>query len=347
MRVKFLGVVALSATAMACGGGSSGSDPQPIIVVEPVVVTNPVGTPTNGPVVVTDPVNMPADDPAEPAVLQPAPIPGDCVDTSPIGDGFGWNGVDTCTLAVVTQPPEPAPLPLPEPPPAPTPMDIDWSWALDQWFGCRVIDNDTGNRWAWKLNADGLMVDQFNTTFGAWTETDYNGERVVLFLDQGGRQDPTDIWINENSFRLHNVGNANAWGICSKIVDPIAWLETVEPNAVNNRPHSRFDNTRWYCSIRVGPTWVEGYTIELHRNGDVIGFEQRFDSRWRPFGTQGSPRYFATWESFDNDTGVRSDFYGLLEWNSNNDTLESGPDTFRCRLPSYFGAGSLHPTNTI
>ncbi len=191
------------------------------------------------------------------------------------------------------------------------------------------------------------MIDQFNTAFGAWSEIDYNGERVVLFLDQGNRQDPTDIWINENSFQLHSSGSDTAWGICSKINDPVAWLAVVEPNEVNNRPHSRFDNTRWYCSIRVGPTWVEGYTIELHRNGDLIGYEQRFDANWRPFGQAGNPRYFSTWQAVDADTEVVSDFYGRLDWNENDDTLSSGPDTFRCRLPTYFSNGTLHPINTI
>lgn len=274
----------------------------------------------------------------------PTPVAGSCIDTSPLNDGYGWNGIASCPLPIVQND---QPEPVPAPPLETTPMDIDWSWALDQWFGCRVINGDTGNRWTWKLNADGLMVDQFNTIFGAWSEVDYNGDRVVLFLDQGGRQNPSDIWIDENSFRMHAQGSDTAWGICSKVTDPVAWLNVVEPGVVNNRPHSRFDNTRWYCSIRVGPTWVEGYTIELHRNGDVIGYEQRFDSRWNTFGVQGNPRYFSNWQAADNDTRVRSDFYGLLEWDRNSDTLNSGPDTFRCRLPKYFNGGTIHPVNTI
>jgi hypothetical protein len=226
-------------------------------------------------------------------------------------------------------------------------MDIDWSWAIDSWFGCRTNDASNGNRWAWKLNADGIMVDQFNTAFGSWSLKEYTGDKAVLFLDQGTRQDPTDIWIDENSFSLHSVGSASAWGICTDINDPIAWLAAVETGEVNDRPHSRFDNTRWYCSIRVGPTWVEGYTVELQRNGDLIGYEQRFRSGWTPFGAQGSPRYFGQWEAMDDDSNVRSDDYGRLTWDRNANSLTSGPDTFKCYLPQYYGAGTSHPTNTI
>ena len=29
-----------------------------------------------------------------------APTPGECIDTPPLNDGFGWNGVETCTLPI-------------------------------------------------------------------------------------------------------------------------------------------------------------------------------------------------------------------------------------------------------
>ena len=325
--MKSSNVIAASFVLVLYGCGGTGTPDNPITVQ----ITGDLDTPAA----------QPQDDPAQPTP-NPTPQP------------------DTGSTAQPAPEPTPAPAPAPTPAPAPepvtalpppptetTPMDIDWSWAIDQWFGCRVANNADGNRWTWRLTADGLMVDQFETPFGAWSLTDYNGARAVLFLDQGERQDPTDIWINENSFQLHSVGSENAWGICSRIQDPIAWLAVVEPGVVNSRPHSRFDNTRWYCSIRVGPTWVEGYTVELHRNGDLIGYEQRFDSQWRPFGQQGNPRYFSTWDATNNDTQVRSEFYGLLSWNSNDNTLRSGPDTFQCRLPEYFDAGTLHPSNTI
>ena len=38
------------------------------------------------------------------APTTPTPTPGECIDTVPLNDGFGWNGVESCTLPVVTQP---------------------------------------------------------------------------------------------------------------------------------------------------------------------------------------------------------------------------------------------------
>ena len=327
--MKYNILVLTTAVLLAGCGSSESTRPLQIAVTVDgagnVIPENSEGTET--PVTPQAPTNpQTPTTPQTPTAPQipttPTPIAGECVDTPPLNDGFGWNGVESCTLDVVSVD-VPRQEELPPPPPETMPMDIDWSWAVDQWMGCRVTENDTGNRWAWKLNADGLMVDQFNTVFGAWSLTEYTGDRAVLLLDQGGRQDATDIWIDENSVRLHSVGSANAWGICSNITDPVAWLSAVEPGVVNNRPHSRFDNTQWYCSIRVGPTWVEGYTIELHRNGDVIGYEQRFDSLWRPFGTRGNPRYFTTWDATNNDTQVLSLEYGLLTWDRNNNTLQS------------------------
>ncbi len=67
------------------------------------------------------------------------PIPGDCIDTAPVGDGWGWNGVESC--AVQTEP-EPEPEPEAGTCVDTAPLGNGWGWNGTE--SCRVpaVDPD-------------------------------------------------------------------------------------------------------------------------------------------------------------------------------------------------------------
>lgn len=63
--------------------------------------------------------------PAVPVGATPiAATAGECIDTGAINDGYGWNGVSSCQLPIITAAPEPAPAPAPQPEPAPEPVPV-------------------------------------------------------------------------------------------------------------------------------------------------------------------------------------------------------------------------------
>ena len=97
-------VAAITVLLAACGGGGSSDTTQPVSTPPASTAPTPQVTPPQ------DPIAQPT----------PTPTPGECIDTPPVGDGFGWNGVTTCSLAVA---PPPAPEPEPEPEPEPTTSD--------------------------------------------------------------------------------------------------------------------------------------------------------------------------------------------------------------------------------
>lgn len=150
MRVVL--VAGLAVFIGACGGGSGGDEPTVQSQVEgissseesvndtpaaPVIVPESVEPVTESePEAETETLAMPTDDTvAEPEPIadpepESMPIAGECIDTPPLNDGFGWNGVESCTLPiqVVEAPPvaqpEPEPTPAPEPVSAPEPDHI-------------------------------------------------------------------------------------------------------------------------------------------------------------------------------------------------------------------------------
>ncbi len=111
--MKLIPVVTLAATLTACGGSGSSDSPLDVVASDDVViVAQPTLQPETQPLPTPEPVAQ--------------PIAGICIDTVPLNDGFGWNGVASCRLPIMAQPapettPTPEPTPEPEPIPTPTP----------------------------------------------------------------------------------------------------------------------------------------------------------------------------------------------------------------------------------
>lgn len=94
--IAFLSLIAVS----ACGGSSGDTAASPF---EPVTVqqddqTIDVSDGTDA----ADELNGgPVIEQTEPVVAEPEPIRGPCVDTAPLNDGFGWDGVETCVTPII------------------------------------------------------------------------------------------------------------------------------------------------------------------------------------------------------------------------------------------------------
>ena len=146
-------VVLFSMLFLASCGGSGGGEPVEEGFCVEVIAGESITTPTvNGqcvdsnqsavnPTVEPDSTEVssaPAPAPV-PVTLTPTPSPvpvrGECVDTAPINDGFGWDGVGSCStpIAVVEQP-QPEPEPEPEPQPEPTPPNPEPAYIVKSTF---------------------------------------------------------------------------------------------------------------------------------------------------------------------------------------------------------------------
>ena len=107
MKVFYSVVLAVFLTA--CGGSSSSPGDEQSIQSSDQQALIPT-FPTE---------SLPTTPPNPDPTPQPNLVAGDCTDTPPIGDGWGWNGVSSCQITAVA-PPEPELLPDPEEPAPPT-----------------------------------------------------------------------------------------------------------------------------------------------------------------------------------------------------------------------------------
>jgi len=124
MKHRIVAVLLAVSVLSACGGGGNSDSTDPTnAVAEPVgedTVPAPV-TPTNPEPQLSVPEPEPTPElESEPNTTPgPEPVAGECVDSPPLNDGFGFNGVESCVLPIVVMETE-LPAPTSEPGPTPT-----------------------------------------------------------------------------------------------------------------------------------------------------------------------------------------------------------------------------------
>ena len=153
-----------------CGGGDN-SNPFQVQndAIQPTTATN---TPAQGQTTQT-PEQTPQT--PQPSVITPAvttPAPGPCIDTPPINDGYGWNGISSCQLPIINQP-EPAPEPVEPEPVEPAPV-VTGIWYCDQ----------GGDSFTWNLNPDRTVVWNDTASIGTWWHLE--GNKFGLGYSTGG-----------------------------------------------------------------------------------------------------------------------------------------------------------------
>ena len=186
--MRLFTITVLATVLGACGGSSSndnGQQPFEDAAQQGQVPTLP---PTPAPVPPPNPV------------AQPSPVIGECIDTPPIGNGWGWNGVASCQIPAATPtvpdpPPEPPPEPEPEPEPdniespSPTLIDSDNDGLTD------TFENTIGtNPNSMDTDGDGLTDDHEIAVYSTNPlAIDSDGDGVTDFEEVNNGSDPNDI----------------------------------------------------------------------------------------------------------------------------------------------------------
>jgi len=180
-------ILAAALLLAACGGNGSDSTANTVEVVaddQPTATETSVApTPTPEPGVSSQPEQI--QQPTAP-VAQPTIAAGPCVDTAPVGDGFGWNGVASCTLPVVEATPPLEPEAVPD-----MPLNVTTPVVADTRIGECVDEDGDG------LGFDGFVSCRLSIASDpswAYCETDTNLPDVELEFGQtwGKQRDRSD-----------------------------------------------------------------------------------------------------------------------------------------------------------
>ena len=179
---KFLFPIVLSTLAIsACGGGGSSDGETGSTSMN--VTSQPVSTETSDAQPQNDaPTSTTPEQTTAPVPGVVMPQAGPCLDTPPINDGIGWNGVDSCELPVVEVVPE--------------------TLAVSQWsnrtWNCVSNIPEITVRWQLQINADRTFFDLSRPT----TDPQYVG----AWIDNGGAGFTTN-WADGRTFDYMLLGS--------------------------------------------------------------------------------------------------------------------------------------------
>lgn len=146
-------IIAIAVVLSGCNGSNTTSNPFTTVQNDSQTIT----APTDATGVQTAPQTRQEPQTGVTAPSnQPAPVAGPCIDSEPVGDGYGWNGIESCQLPIITPAPVPTPAPDPEPIPEPEPEPLFDLAELQ--FTC---NNDTGRPYYIDLHQDGSSYTRF------------------------------------------------------------------------------------------------------------------------------------------------------------------------------------------
>ena len=186
----------ISALVLAACGGEQGQplnfdislnpDGQ-ILTSDPVVAADqPVASqpaPSSG-IPSTDTPSTAAPSTSTPTTTTPStvvPTAGTCIDTEPFNDGWGWNGVGSCPLAIIQ--PQPT-----------TPSPSQWS---DRTWNCVSNVPEITARWQLQINRD--------RTFFDLSRPSSDPLRTGTWVDRGNAGFTT-VWSDGRSFDYQSLG---------------------------------------------------------------------------------------------------------------------------------------------
>lgn len=163
----------LAISACGGGGGESGS--------ASMIVTSQPQTPSTETESDSEASTQPPEQTTPSSDPEVVPQPGPCVDTPPLNNGFGWNGVDTCELSV-----EATPEPL-----------SNSQWSNRTWNCVSNIPEITA-RWQLQINAD--------RTFFDLSRPISDPQYVGSWIDNGGAGFTTN-WADGRTFDYMSIGS--------------------------------------------------------------------------------------------------------------------------------------------
>lgn len=212
----FLAVLVVQVLSGCSGGQSGAGGESPDSQASQLVVADDANS-TDGPVINDAPSTT------APQAQDSSVSSAQCVDTAPLGDGWGWNGVGSCALPVAAAP-TPATTPAPSsnpdsegvtaPPPPEAPatsvpvtevpavsyqVTVNSAWQ----YNC-ALDADPSTQWVWVLRPDNNIYDLSGIKTGTWRwwadsneiglapsnnvapRTRIEGENIVLWDSRGG-----------------------------------------------------------------------------------------------------------------------------------------------------------------
>jgi len=272
MKNLLLPLMASAVVVTACGGGES----QPITLnLTPQTNENSINS-GSAPATNTG-QSLPANDPTQTSTQQQAapsstttapstiiqtptvqPEPGPCVDTTPLNDGWGWNGVGNCPLDIA--PPTVAAPPLSQ-------------WGGRTWNCVSNVPEITA-RWQLLVNHDRTFVDLSRPIgdplrTGTWSDRQNAGF--------------TTLWADDRSFEYQSLGSGfidDGGSRCHEDFYP-ARSSDLQNDAAAEESLPDLGDGEWeypvfFCKAWSNPSnvWAWGFSEDGHlrdHNGIIAG----------------------------------------------------------------------------